>query len=63
MNEAAKRNLKGYSQIISDALEEYFLKNDIDNTDGLRELRGCLTQQEYSEALELLTDGRANWRT
>ena len=62
MNEAAQRNLKGFSRIISDALEEYFQKEGGKDREKLRSLRGSLSKEEYSDFLEEQKTGRARWR-
>jgi metal-responsive CopG/Arc/MetJ family transcriptional regulator len=62
VNEAAKRNIKGYSTIIEDALEKYFSQEDSESTDDLKSLRGCMTHEEFLEASKMIEEGRANWK-
>jgi hypothetical protein len=61
--EAAERNLKGFSPIIVEALNEYFDKPARREGNGtLKELRGSLSEEEYEKALEGLEEGRSLWR-
>lgn len=61
--EAAERNLKGFSPIIVEALNEYFEKQSHQERNGaLRELRGSLSEEEYEKALSELEAGRSLWR-
>ena len=62
VKEAARRNAKGYSQIIEDALVEYFSKEHSTANEDLKSLRGCMPQDEFTEAAQLLNEGRANWK-
>ena len=61
INEAVKRNLKGYSLIISEALEEHF-ERDKPGADELKFLRGCMSHDEFIVTSQLLEEGRANWK-
>ncbi len=63
INEAVKKNLKGYSPIIVEALEKHFhetqSKTDIEN---LRRLRGSLSNYEYNRVVQTWKEGRNNWK-
>jgi metal-responsive CopG/Arc/MetJ family transcriptional regulator len=60
--EAAKKNLKGSSTIIVNALEEYFEKHRSAGSDSnLKKLRGSLSQNEYEKEMALLQKGRNQW--
>ncbi len=64
VNEAARRNAKGYSAIIVEALELYFSKrNSEHDLSFIEALRGCMTAEEYTEGVALWKEGRRNWRT
>ena len=64
VNEAAKRNAKGYSAIIVEALELYFNESNQDRDNNIiKALRGSLNKEEYGEAVAALHEGRRNWRT
>jgi hypothetical protein len=63
INEAVKKNLKGYSAIIVEALERYF--DDIDPTadfENIKNLRGSLSEDDYKLEIETWREGRKNWR-
>lgn len=63
VNEAAKRNAKGYSAIIVEALELYFQENDQSRDNNIiKALRGSLNKEQYNEAVAALREGRRNWR-
>ena len=61
---AAQRGLKGFSQIVEEALSQYLasLKNkDRDIKKALR-LKGSLSEKEADEILNSVTELRARWR-
>ncbi len=63
VNEAARRNEKGYSGIVAEALEIYFQERSAtDRGHRLHDLRGSLDENEYREAVTVLHDGRGNWK-
>jgi len=61
--EAAARNLKGFSTLIADALEQYFSKEAGERSKVISELRGCISFDEYEEEMKRIEEGRKNWRT
>ena len=64
VNEAARRNAKGYSAIIVEALELFFQNRGSDQDDDLiSALRGSLSDSEYNDAIAARNEGRSNWRT
>ena len=63
VNEAVKKNLKGYSAIIVEALENYFNETGTERGIGLlKQLRGSLSEDEYNQTLQTLQEGRNNWK-
>ena len=60
--EAASRNMKGYSKLIAEALQEYFKMNQTKREQTINSLRGCLCKEEYKKEIKRLEEGRANWR-
>ena len=63
VNEAARRNVKGYSAIVVEALELYFQDAVSDRKDILvAALRGSMNSHEYKDAVTTMHEGRANWR-
>ncbi len=64
VNEAARRNVKGYSGIIVEALELYFRDSDPTRSNlAITKLRGVMGDKEYEEAVAIWKEGRRNWRT
>ncbi len=63
VNEAARRNAKGYSAIIVEALELFFQNLGSGQDDDLiSALRGSLSNSEYNDAVAAWNEGRSNWR-
>ena len=62
VTEAAARNIKGFSTIIAEALEEYFKKTDRKRTAVVAKLKGSLTSEEIRAERQRLAEGRRNWR-
>ena len=60
--EASSRNLKGFSSIISEALEEYFHSRSSDRKRVIDRLKGSMSSAEHSKALGELREGREKWR-
>jgi predicted transcriptional regulator len=60
--EAAARNMKGFSGIIVEALEQYLSRGDEERKRIVAELKGCLDEQEYEKELQRIREGRGNWR-
>ena len=63
MLEAASRNLRGFSQIVVEALEAYFRESREDRSSSIAELKGCLCEAEVIEEKRRITEARENWRT
>ena len=60
--EASTRNLKGFSQIIIEALEKYFRSKSNDRKTAVAHLKGSMSLAEHAKALKDLKEGRAQWR-
>lgn len=60
--EAATRNMKGYSKIITEAIVEYFKTGHNERKCVVERLKGCLSKEEYKKEMARLAEGRANWR-
>lgn len=60
--EAASRNLKGFSKIILEALEKYFGSKANGRKQTIARLKGSFSTAEYHKALKDLKEGRAQWR-
>lgn len=60
--EAASRNLKGFSKIIIEALEKYFHSKSNDRKSIVDRLKGSMSQLEHTKALKDLQEGRSKWR-
>ena len=61
-SEAVGRNKKGFSEIIVEALEEYFQKGNEKTKAVIKRLKGCLNEKEYRKEIMRLEEGRKNWR-
>ena len=61
--EASSRNLKGFSKIIIEALEKYFLSKSDDRKNIVARLKGSMSASEYAQSLKELQEGREKWRT
>ena len=61
---AAKRGLKGFSQIVEEALSHYLstLKNKDRDIKKALKLKGSLSEKEADEILHSVADLRAKWR-
>ena len=60
--EAAVRNLKGFSTIIVEALEKHFHSKSNDRKSIVSRLKGSLSTAEHAKALKGLQEGRSKWR-
>ncbi len=60
--EASSRNLKGFSKIIIEALEEYFSSKTNDRKSVILRLKGSMSLKEHTKAIKELQEGRAKWR-
>ncbi len=60
--EAAARNLKGFSGLIVEALEQFFSHGTGKRGEVIKELQGCMKQDEYESELQRIQEGRGNWR-
>ena len=63
VSEAAARNLRGYSQVIVDALRAYFDGGQDDRQSVLARVRGSLNPRAAEMESRRLAELRANWRT
>ena len=61
--EAANRNLKGFSKIIVEALEKYFHAKPNNRKSTISRLKGSMSSSEHTKALKDLQEGRTKWRT
>ena len=61
--EAASRNLKGFSVIIAEALDEHFKAKGHSRKSVVDRLKGCLSASEHAQAMKDIREGRAQWRT
>ena len=60
--EAAARNLKGYSPVIVEALRAYFESRTASRPETVARLRGSLLSAEYESERERRDSLRGNWR-
>ena len=60
--EATSRKIKGYSQIIIEALNCYFDNQIEDRKATICRLKGSLTKEEYEDEQRKLKEGRKNWK-
>lgn len=63
VSEAAARNLRGYSQVIVDALWAYFDGRQDDRQSVVARVRGSLDPRAAEMERRRLAELRANWRT
>ncbi len=61
---AARRGLRGYSEIVAEAVERYLVEEEkrVQNTEKLLALRGFLNAAEADEAERRIKEVWANWR-
>ena len=62
VHEASVRHKKGFSEIIVEALEQYFRFGEDKRKTMIKKLQGCLNEDEYSKEKKRLKEGRDNWR-
>ena len=60
--EAASRNLKGFSMIIIEALESHFRLKSGSRKSVISRLKGSMSSSEYAKAVKDLHEGRSQWR-
>lgn len=60
--EAARKNLKGFSPLVTEALRQYFSTETDSRDDVIANLRGCLSRKEAERDLMRIAEGRKNWR-
>jgi metal-responsive CopG/Arc/MetJ family transcriptional regulator len=63
VSEAAARNLRGYSQVIVEALRAYFDGGQDERQSVLTRVRGSLNPHAAEIEGRRLAELRANWRT
>jgi hypothetical protein len=63
MDEASDRNLRGFSQVIVDALHAYFNRAGKSRDDIVGLLQGCLAAKQMEEERQRLRELRGNWKT
>lgn len=59
---AQRRGLRGFSQLVQEALEAYLHDLDSDETDLLLGLEGSLDDREEQELRARIEEARAVWR-
>jgi len=62
LDEASGRNLRGFSQVIVDALHVYFSRDVKPREDIVGLLRGCLSTKQIEEERQRLHELRGNWK-
>lgn len=62
ISEAAARHLKGFSNLVVEALEQYFATGKNDRKKIVSQLKGCLKESEYNDEIKRLQETRSNWR-
>jgi len=63
IEEAAARNLRGFSRIVEEALRHYFGTRDESRKGAAARLKGSLADPEAEKERERLTEVRSNWRS
>ena len=63
VSEAAARNLRGYSQVVVEALRAYFEGGKDERQSVLSRVRGSLNPRAAEMESRRLAELRANWRT
>ena len=63
IEEAARKNMKGFSLLVVEALREYFSTNTGGRDEIIKNLKGCLSKQEAEKEFIHLNERRKNWRT
>lgn len=59
---AQRRNLRGFSQLVQEAVDAYLQSLEADELDLLLALEGSLTEQEEREMRARIDELRALWR-
>jgi hypothetical protein len=60
---AQRRGLRGFSQLVQEALDAYLRDLDTDEIDLLLGLEGSLDEQEEQLVRTRITEARTTWRT
>ena len=60
--EATARNLKGFSEIVSEALEQYFKSYEAKRRKMIKSFKGSLSKKDYEIEMKRLKEERNNWR-
>jgi hypothetical protein len=60
---AQRRGLRGFSQLVQEALDAYLRDLDTDEIDLLFGLEGSLDEQEEQLVRTRITEARTTWRT
>ena len=58
---AARRGLRGYSEIVQEAIDAYLAEADGDDLDALLSLRGSLTAQEADALERSIAEAWSTW--
>lgn len=59
---ARRRGLRGFSQVVQEALDAYLADLDGDEVDSLLSLEGSLGDSEEREMRRRIQEARASWR-
>ena len=62
ITEAARRNLKGFSLLVTEALKDYFSTKRNNREDTIVQLKGCLSTRELEDDIRRISEGQSNWR-
>jgi hypothetical protein len=62
VEEAASRNLRGFSPIIVEALRLYFSRQRRNRQRTIERLEGCVTPEQMEQERARLKEVRNNWR-
>ncbi|MGH8936900.1 MAG: hypothetical protein ACRDXD_11685 [Acidimicrobiia bacterium] len=60
---ASKRGLRGFSQLVQEALDQYLLAEEDEGLESFLALRGILSDTEAEEIRRRIADARATWRS
>lgn len=59
---AAKRGLRGYSELVQEAIDLYLDRTEGDDLDALLTLQGSITDEEADELRRRIDEAWATWR-
>ena len=62
ITEAARRNLKGFSLLVTEALKDYFSTKRNNRDETIVQLKGCLSNKELEDDIRRISEGQSNWR-